>query len=196
MAIGKNQFTGAAGQYFVSYGLAARQIHATITLGNAPCVDVLCSSPAGDRLLSIQVKTSRWAAKNSYGEVGYNWDVGLGAAGKSSEQMWYALVDLRDSGGVLDPIVYFVPSKWVGLFVERSFSRGIFYLKKSVAVKVANNWDYVSRYLSGDSAVAKWAASLDPDFRWWRSKDPYSSGQIEEMLRSGWRLDENNCLVK
>jgi len=32
MAKGRSQFVGTAGQYYVSYGLAVRQIHAGITV--------------------------------------------------------------------------------------------------------------------------------------------------------------------
>ena len=197
MANAKSQFVGATGQYYVAYGLSSRWLHATITLGNAMGVDILCANRDGSRSMSIQVKTSSYAAKNSYGEVGFNWDVGLASAGKMSPNLWYAFVDLLGNNDTIVPNVYFVPSKWVGMFVERTWSRGIFYLKKSVADKITNNWDTVKRFLDGDKGVEKWVDSLDPDFRWWGSNDKFTSAQLEEVLRKGeYCLDENNCLQR
>ena len=53
MTQGKAQFTGAAGQYYLAYGLAVRQVIASLTLGNAPSVDVLASSSDGSRTLAF-----------------------------------------------------------------------------------------------------------------------------------------------
>ena len=194
MANAKSQFVGATGQYYVAYGLSLRWLHATITIGNAMGVDILCANSDGSRSMSIQVKTSSYAAKNSYGEIGFNWDVGLAAAGKFSPSLWYAFVDLLGNSQTTIPNVYFVPSKWVGMFVEKTWSRKLFYLKKSVADKITNNWEMVKRFLDGDPEVEKWANSLDPDFRWWGSKDKLTSAQLEETLQNGGYLDENNCI--
>lgn len=197
MATAKAQFIGATGQFYVAYGLSARQIHATITIGNATGVDILCALPDGSASLSIQVKTASDAAKNMYGETGFNWDVGAAAAGKISPNLWYAFVDLKGSGEGSIPDVYFVPSRWVGMFVEKTWSRKLFYLKTAVAEKVANNWDMVERFLNGDKEAQKWANSLDPDFRWWGSKDGMTSAELEEALQSGrYRRDEDNCLKR
>ena len=84
----KSQFIGATGQYYVAYGLSSRWLHATITLGNAMGVDILCANANGTSSLSIQVKTANNVAKNSYGETGFNWDVGASAAGKISTNLW------------------------------------------------------------------------------------------------------------
>jgi len=85
MAQGRAQFIGAAGQYYLAFGLAVRQIHASITLGNAPSVDVLASSSDGKHSLAFQVKTARNAyRRNRYGSEGFEWDVGKGVIGKYS----------------------------------------------------------------------------------------------------------------
>ena len=145
----------------------------------------------------VQVKTASDAAKNMYGETGFNWDVGAAAAGKDSPNLWYAFVDLKGSGEGSIPDVYFVPSRWVGMFVEKTWSRKLFYLKTAVAEKVANNWDMVERFLNGDKEAQKWANSLDPDFRWWGTKDGMTSAELEEALQSGqYSLDEDNCLQR
>ena len=197
MANAKSQFIGATGQYYVAYGLSSRWLHATITLGNAMGVDILCANAEGTSSLSIQVKTANNAAKNSYGETGFNWDVGVSAAGKFSPNLWYAFVDLRGNTVEKVPNVYFVPSRWVGMFIEKTWSRKLFYLKTAVASKVENNWDMVKKFLDGDKDIHEWANSLDPDFRWWGSKDEWSSSDLETALHSGqYILDENNCLKR
>ena len=67
MTQGKAQFTGAAGQYYLAYGLAVRQVIASLTLGNAPSVDVLASSSDGSRTLAFQVKRLGRSSKPSWG---------------------------------------------------------------------------------------------------------------------------------
>lgn len=48
---------GRASQYFVAGELCRRNLIATITLGNCPNTDILCSNLESDRLAHIQVKT-------------------------------------------------------------------------------------------------------------------------------------------
>lgn len=197
MANAKSQFVGAAGQYYVAYGLSLRLLHATITIGNAMGVDILCSNSDGSRAMSIQVKTQSNAAKNSYRETGFNWYVNPSSAGVFYPNLWYAFVDLRGNNDALAPNVYFVPSKWVGMFVEKTWTAKLFYLKTSVANKITNNWEMVKRFLDGDKSVEEWANSLDPDFRWWGSKDKYTTAQLEEALKKGeYYLDQDNCLQR
>jgi len=129
MAIGASQFTGTAGQYYVSYGLAVRNIHASLTVGNAPSVDILAASPNGERALSIQVKTSQNAyRKCRWGREGHEWDAGGSVIGKCYPNLWYAFVDLRNDGKGWCPEVFFVPSFWVGQFVKEDFSRKLYFL--------------------------------------------------------------------
>ncbi len=47
--MGRPQFVAAAGQFYLAYGLAVREVNAALTLGNAPSVDVLASSTDGRR---------------------------------------------------------------------------------------------------------------------------------------------------
>src|SRR6266436_1342463 len=95
---GRAQFVGAAGQYYVAYCLTVRGYHAAITARNVPDVDVLVSSADGQRLLSIQVKTSRNAYRpKRYGYELCEWDVGAASPGKAIANLWYAFVDLRES---------------------------------------------------------------------------------------------------
>ena len=160
MAIGKSQFVGAAGQYYVSYGLAVREIHASLTVGNAPSVDILAANASGQRSLSIQVKTSRNSFRNNrYGREGHEWDTGASVIGKCHENLWYAFVDLREDGSSWNPEVFFAPSFWVGQFVKEDFSRKMYFLPSTANDISKERWDFVSGYLDGDSQVSKWATT-------------------------------------
>lgn len=160
MALGKSQFIGTAGQYYVSYGLAVREIHASLTVGNAPSVDILVASPSGERSLSLQVKTSRNAYRsNRYGREGSEWDVGGSAIDKCHENLWYAFVDLHEFSDGWAPEVYFVPSYWVGKFVKQSFSRKMYFLPSTAYDISREKWGYVKSYLTGVPEISQWATS-------------------------------------
>lgn len=49
--------TGVAGEYFVAAELSRRGWIATMTLKNTPNIDVIATTPDGQRTLNIQVKT-------------------------------------------------------------------------------------------------------------------------------------------
>ncbi len=164
MAQGRSQFVGAAGQFYLAYGLAVRQINASLALGNAPSVDVLASSGDGKCTLSFQVKTSRNAyRKNRYGSEGYEWDVGSSVIGNHSESLWYAFVDLQENGETWTPSIFFVPSRWVAEFVKPGWSRFLYFLPISAQSLTLERWDLVKGYLAGDTAAKKWARNWPED---------------------------------
>ena len=169
MATGQSQLVGAAGQFYVAYGLSIRNIIANITIGNAPSVDIIASSDDGRKSLSIQVKTSRNAYRNNrYDHAGYEWDAGASVIGKHSESFWYALVDLCENNGSWDPKVFFVPSRWVADFVKPTFSRKIYYLAAKTDLKLVKDltldrWDLVNKYLNGEKEAIDWANNYPED---------------------------------
>ena len=55
---------GNASQFFVAGELCRREIIASITLGNSPNVDILCSNKLGTRFVHVQVKTFVPGAKS------------------------------------------------------------------------------------------------------------------------------------
>ena len=127
MSEGKHQFIGASGQFYVAHQLTKLSIHASITIGNAPHVDIIAASADGAKSISIQVKTSQDAYRRSrYGREGCEWDVGASVIGKVSPNLWYAFVDLK-LGSVYEPDVYIVPSFWVGNFVKADWSRKMYF---------------------------------------------------------------------
>ena len=155
---GRSQFIGTSGQFYVAYALAVRQIHASITHGNAPSVDILAGSSDGKRSLSIQVKTARSAYRHKrYGHEGFEWDVNVGVIGNYSESFWYALVDLQEDNNTWSPRVFFVPSRWVAEFVKPGFSRYMYFLPKTKESDTLERWDLVDGYLDGDVDAINWA---------------------------------------
>ena len=164
MATGKSQFIGASGQFYLAYGLAVREINASLTLGNAPSVDVLASSPDGRHSLSFQVKTSRKAyRRNRYGTEGYEWDVGRGVIGKYHESFWYAFIDLQESKGNWTPVVFFVPSRWVAEFVKPDWSRFMYFMPTTAKDLTFEHWDIVKGYLAGERDAVDWANDWPQD---------------------------------
>ena len=166
MSIGKTQFIGAAGQYYVAYNLSVREINAAMTLGNAPSVDILASSADGKRTVSIQVKTSRNAYRtNRYGREGYEWDVNKGVIGKYYESFWYAFVNLQEQGNGNEwkPEIFFVPSRWVAEFVKEDFSRYMYFLPMTAKELTYERWDILTAYLRGDQEAIEWANSWPQD---------------------------------
>ena len=165
MATGKSQFIGAAGQFYVAYKLSQHNINASITIGNAPSVDIIASSDDGRYSLSFQVKTSRNAYRNKKWHCGpgYEWSVGASVIGKYKESFWYALIDLQENNGIWNPKVFFVPSEWVAKFVKPEFSMHNYYLSsktnnlEAIEKKTLERWDLVKAYLKGDQMAIDWA---------------------------------------
>jgi len=163
MAKGQTQLVGTAGQFYLGYGLSSNYINASMTIGNAPSVDVIASSDDGRFSLSFQVKTSRYAHRpNCYGNEGYLWDVGKSVIGKYSESFWYAFIDLQETE-VWTPNVFFVPSRWVAEFVKPDFTRYLYFLPITVQDLTLNRWDLVKGYLSGEKSAIEWANNWPED---------------------------------
>ena len=106
---------GTAGVYHVASQLAQQGLHAAVTFGNAPSVDILVGQLEGAATLSLQVKTSHWALRTrGRGENKlphhYEWDVGKKSAGLSHPDLFFAFVDLKLDKGQL-PEVFIVPSR-------------------------------------------------------------------------------------
>jgi len=160
MARGRDQFVGTAGQFYLAYALAVRQINASLTLGNAPSVDVLASSHNGQRTLAFQVKTTRNAyRRNRYGREGCEWRVGAAVIGNHAESFWYALVDLPESANGWNPRVFFVPSRWVAEFVKPDWNLFLYFLPTTAQQLTEERWDLnlVQGYLSGQADAIAWA---------------------------------------
>jgi hypothetical protein len=167
---GRSQFLGSAGQYHVAYCLAVRGIHAAITLGNVPEVDIVAASENGSRLLAIQVKTSRSAYRpRRYGYELREWDVGAGAVDRWSPALWYAFVDLQEENNQWTPIVFIVPSLWVGKFVKPDWSRKMYMLRSMLWQDCQERWDRIHDYLAGDAGATAWGNRIPAEAQDWDS---------------------------
>jgi hypothetical protein len=143
---GRSQFVGTAGQYHVAFCLTVRGIHAAITLGNVPDVDIVAATSDGSRLLALQVKTSRWAHRpKRYGYELREWDVGQGAIGRTSPTLWYALVDLQEGNDDWKPLVFIVPSLWIGGFVKPEWGRKMYMLRSAPLAGMSRTVESYSR---------------------------------------------------
>lgn len=164
MAQAKSQFIGAAGQFYLSYALAARHINVSLTLGNAPSVDALASSSDGRRTMAIQVKTANSAKKKRYGRLGYEWYVGGAVIGKHAESFVYALLDFKGDM-TTQPDVFFVPSRWVAEFVKPDWKMFLYFLPATPEIEALtkNRFDLVQQYLAGQSAALEWVNAWPED---------------------------------
>jgi hypothetical protein len=161
MMRGSTQFVGLAGEYYLAYALTVRRFHAALTRGNVPHVDILVSTPIGSRQLALQVKTARNAFRSGrFGHALWEWDVGPSAIGRSSTNLWYAFVDLREDSTHWNPEVFFVPSLWVASWVKASHSRKRYYLREELADRCRERWDLVRHFLAGSRKAYDWARAL------------------------------------
>lgn len=168
MARGRSQFVGSAGEFYVAYGLAVRNIHAALTLGNAPDVDIIVSSGDGARHLALQVKTSRWAHRpKRYGYELCEWDVSAGIINRGRESLLFAFVDLREDNGSWKPIVYIVPSLWVAAFVQPEWGRKMYMLRANLWSQCQERWDRVELFLAGDAETFTWCSTIPPEAGNW-----------------------------
>lgn len=172
----RNQFTGAAGEYYVAYELARKGLHAALTSGNSLSVDVIVALASGERSLALQVKTSRRAARrrkiNEF--IWKEWDVGRAKSRveavdqQSPSRLWYALVDLQlrkkecTEAETPSPLIYLVPSAWIRTFVKPKHRRGIFCLPQSLWPLARENWTRVREILElGDVASCRTSIPKD-----------------------------------
>ena len=147
---------GTAGVYFVASQLAARGLHAAVTFGNAPHVDILVGLADGAATLSLQVKTSYRALRTrGRGENKrpdhYEWDVGERSAKLNQVDLFFTFVDLKARSGEL-PDVFVIPSQVVYRYFERYFKSGLgrwrYHPKVDSIVQYKNNWKVLEDHLS------------------------------------------------
>jgi hypothetical protein len=116
-----NQLTGVAGVHFVASYLSFLGFHAVPTTRNVRGPDLLVSSLDGFESLSLQVKTTMWAARErGRGEDRkphhLEWDIGWSSARLNSPRLWFALVDLKGFEEL--PDVFIIPSAVIFAYFE------------------------------------------------------------------------------
>jgi len=150
--------TGTAGVYFVASQLATKGLHAAVTFGNAPCVDILVGLPDGEATLSLQVKTSYWAlrtrgrGKNKHPDH-YEWDVGERSANVNQLDLFFAFVDLKGARTEL-PDVFIIPSERIFKAFDNPYfksdvkRRWRWHPKVDSLLQYKNNWKMLEDYLT------------------------------------------------
>ena len=159
---GHAQFIGAAGQHYVAYCLGVRGIHAGITLGNVPDVDLIVAKHDGSAALSLQVKTSRRAyCPNHFGKKVCQWPVGEAAVNRCSDSLWYAFVDLQESDvPSWNPRVFLVPSLWVGKFVKEDWPLKLYMLPIEAWPQCLERWDRINAFFNDETETLNWCRHI------------------------------------
>jgi hypothetical protein len=150
--------TGAAGVYHVASCLAFRGLHASLTIGNAPFVDLLVSSPDGRASLALQVKTAAWAERTrGRGEAKvlhhFEWDVGEKSAKHAQPGLFYAFVDLRDLEAM--PSVFILPSEAIAGWFRPlgELKRWRYHPLEAELAPYRDRWDLLENYLISQHPV-------------------------------------------
>jgi hypothetical protein len=105
--------SGIAGEYFVAAELSRRGFMASVTLRNNDSIDIHASTPSGDKIFAIQVKTKQYA--------GRSWPVGKKAESLRGDNLFYVFVSLR--GSLERPDYFIVPSEVVATRVKDGHAR-------------------------------------------------------------------------
>ena len=92
--------SGVAGEYFVAAELSRRGYMASVTLRNSDSIDIHASTPKGESLFAIQVKTQQIATRS--------WPLNTKAEKLASPNLYYVFVSFK---GMLErPDYFIVPS--------------------------------------------------------------------------------------
>jgi hypothetical protein len=111
--LGKSALIGAAGEYHVMSELLQRNMVGALAPEGVPTIDILVSSPMGDRLASLQVKT-----RYSKGRAA-SWPMNQKHETIVSEALYYCFVNLFEDS-TQKPETFIVPSKVVADLVRLS----------------------------------------------------------------------------
>lgn len=106
-------FRRDASQFFVAGELCRRGLIATVTLGNCPNTDILCSNPKGTKFVHIQVKTFRPGDHRCH--VGMKSEVDYG-----NNFLW-VLGGIPNPGSDMSFQYYIIPSKDMAKNIRECF---------------------------------------------------------------------------
>jgi len=109
---GRNNLTGAAGEYFVAGELSRKGYIASLTMKNTIGIDIIASRTDGSHTVNIQVKTKR--------HKGANWVLSKKADTFVNDSIIYVFVDIHDENE--RPKYYVVPSKLVAKHTKTRYT--------------------------------------------------------------------------
>jgi hypothetical protein len=101
--------TGAAGTYFVAAELSRRGYIATMTIRNAPGIDMMVTNTTSTQTANIQVKTNQGSPKK--------WILNVNADTLIADRLFYVLVNLN---GQAVPAFHVVESAIVAEYCRRT----------------------------------------------------------------------------
>jgi hypothetical protein len=79
--------------------------------------------------------------------------------------------------------VFFVPSWWVGNFVQADWTRKMFMLRSELWEQCGERWDRVSGYLHNDSDVLAWCSSIPQEAQNWPWPPEHENKRESDVLR-------------
>lgn len=110
--------TGAAGEHYIAFRLAAMGYAVGLTTRGTRTVDMVVANPDTGKAITIDTKTVKKAAERSGTDCWWKWRMGIRAFKKPiHDDFFYALVDLKDDP-TKTPDVFIVPCKELGRFLE------------------------------------------------------------------------------
>jgi len=117
--MGKDRaLTGAAGEHYIAFRLAAMGYAVGLTTRGTRAVDMVVANPDNGKSVTIDVKTMRKAFQRSGTDCWWKWRMGIKAYEKAvHEDFFYALVDLKGDP-TQTPDVFVVPSKELHRLLE------------------------------------------------------------------------------
>jgi len=147
--------TGAAGEYYVAFRLAAEGCAVGLTAHGTRAIDIVVANPDTGRSVTIQSKTMRNALGQSATESWWKWRVGSSRR-PAHENFFYAFVNLKDDPSET-PDVFIVPSgQLISLLEEYKGKSGqvvdtwcVIYDKD--AEKYRNRWDIIRNALASSA---------------------------------------------
>jgi len=148
------QLTGVAGVHFVASYLSFLGFHAVPTTRNVRGPDLLVSTIDGSSSLTIQVKTTMWAARNrgrgdSNALHHYEWDIGWASATLNNPNLWFALVDLRRFEGLHRTFI--LPSAVIFTYFQHgdpeTWKRARYHPRVEEVAEYEDNWELIKNAL-------------------------------------------------
>ena len=175
------QIATVAGEYFVAHKIAMLGFVPTLVGTRLHKVDLLVSTPAGDKTVAVQVKSAFHAIRentmaNEPTTFELRFPVSRRAVTSSQETAVYCFVDLKQQSPAATPDVYIVPAAVLredfGHAQYRKYSQMHYQRPWAAMQAYRNNWEPLIKALHEQSSPRPEAAVSRPtpirefSFRW------------------------------
>ena len=141
--------TGAAGEYYVAFQLAAREYAVGMTPRGTTSIDLIVANPVTRNSITIQTKTAWNAFHKSKMYTSY-WRWRVGKTREAHETFFYAFVDLK---GNLEqpPDVFIVPSVQLKSLLNKHYPDWCDEINVDNESKYKNQWGTIVDLLEQSS---------------------------------------------